>query len=660
MRRSRKKTLRALGLRRRILLIALLLASLSVFYRAFALQVLEADSWRARAENQQADQVALPAPRGTIYDRDGVPLAASQEAFRISIAPRELRKPTEVTQLLRKHAKLTRAAAQRAVDPARSWIVLPGRYDAPVRQALNGVRGVYFERVLRRVMPRGEIATELLGLISADNRALGGLEQQFDAELRGEPGRAATRRDARGRMIPGAWQEIVEPIPGNDLHLTIDADLQEIAREALGEAVAETGATGGELLLSDPRTGEVLAAVSSRKGPRTWRAVTEPYEPGSTLKPFAIATLVAEKRTYLSERVFAENGAYTRESRTIRDVHAHGWLTVAEALKYSSNIVVAKLSERLDPATQYAYLRAFGFGSPTAVTYPSESSGLLRRPASWTEFSPASLAIGYEISVTPLQMLMAWGALANGGVLMEPRLVREVRARDGRIIQSMPTEAVRRVIPEWIANQLRPVLSEAVSAGTARMAALGSWDVAGKTGTARAAVHGRYQSGAYTSSFAGFFPASNPQLVFLVKLDSPRGEYYGAQTAAPVTRTMLEAALAARSIPLDKRAVATKPPPPLAKAKVETPRSAEPASGPYIFALDAGPPRRIAHRSASSLSSVPDVRGLALRDAVRHLHAKGFRVGLQGRGVIKASNPGAGERVPSGALIRLNAVGQKP
>src|SRR5262245_39658718 len=162
MRRSRKHTLRAFGFRRRILLSAVLLASGMVFYRAFALQVLEADSWRARAENQQADQVSLPAPRGTIYDRDGVPLAASQEAFRISIAPRELRNPTEVAQLLRKRAKLTRAAAQRAVDPARTWIVLPGRYSAQARQALNGVRGVYFERVLRRVMPRGDIASELL------------------------------------------------------------------------------------------------------------------------------------------------------------------------------------------------------------------------------------------------------------------------------------------------------------------------------------------------------------------------------------------------------------------------------------------------------------------------------------------------------------------
>jgi cell division protein FtsI (penicillin-binding protein 3) len=657
MRASKSDALRGLALRRRLLLGSLLLTSLLVCYRAFALQVLGADAWRARARNQQANQVSLPAPRGTIYDREGVPLAASQEAFRISIAPRELEQPAEVARLLRKHAGLSRAAAQRAVDRSRRWIVLPGRYDVTARQGLNGVYGVYFERTLRRFQPRGEIASELLGLVSSDNRALGGLEQEFDAELRGQPGRAVTRRDARGRPIPGALQEVVEPVPGHDLHLTIDAELQEIAREALAEAIAETRAAGGELLLSDPRTGEVLAAVSSKEGTSSWRAVTEPYEPGSTLKPFAVATLLAEKRTYLSESVFAENGAYTRESRTIRDETAHGWLTVAQALSHSSNIVLAKLSERLDPTTQYAYLRAFGFGSPTAVTYPSESSGLLRRPANWSRFSPASLAIGYEISVTPLQLLMAWGALANGGVLMEPRLVREVRTREGRTMRTLPPQAVRRVIPERIANQLRPALSDVVKGGTARTAALGPWDVAGKTGTVRTAVHGRYQNGVYTSSFAGFFPASDPQLVFLVKLDSPRGEYYGGVTAAPVTRTLLEAALAARSTPLDKRSVATKAPPPLDRAQVRAPRIVKPASGPFIFALDAGTSRRPTPARESALASVPDVRGLALRDAVRHLHARGLRVRLTGRGVISASEPRAGAIVPRGALVRVTAVG---
>jgi cell division protein FtsI/penicillin-binding protein 2 len=646
---------RANLLRRRLLLGALLSGSLLMTWRAFAVQVLHKEAWRARALGQQADQVALPAPRGTIYDRDGVPLAASQEAFRISIAAREVKDRARLSKLLQKHAGLNRAAAQRAVSLERRWVVLPGRYSAATRQNLNGIRGVYFERVLRRFHPRGEIANELLGSVTSDNRALGGLELEFDALLRGQEGRALTRRDAHRQAIPGALLEVVEPVAGHDLHLTIDADLQEIAREALNAAIAESGSASGEIVMSDPRSGEVLAAVSSKAGVRSWRAVTEPYEPGSTLKPFAIATLLAEKKARLSDSVFAENGEYTREGRTIKDVHEYGWLTVGEALKHSSNVVLAKLSERLDAQTQYAYLRAFGFGSPTAVSYPSESGGLLRRPASWTKYSKASLAIGYEISVTPLQMLMAYGALANGGVLMEPRLVREVRTRDGRVARELAPEAVRRVVPERVAQELRSVLTDVVAEGTAQAAALGPFEVAGKTGTTRLFTGGGYRSGAYTSSFAGFFPATDPQLVFLVKLDHPRGEYYGGQVAAPVTRATLEAAMAALSTPLDKRAVATTAPRPLDVARAAAPEPAQMTSGPFSFVLDAAArrPRRTA--SSAPMVAVPDVRGLPLRDAVRRLHASGLRVRVSGRGVITNTEPLSGTTLRRGAVVRLAA-----
>ncbi|MGH7467291.1 MAG: penicillin-binding transpeptidase domain-containing protein [Longimicrobiales bacterium] len=655
MRKRAADPTHGLALRRQLVLGGLLAGSLLLSVRAFRLQVLQAEAWRERAQHQQGNQVALPAPRGGIYDRDGVPLAVSQEVFRVNIAAREVKDRAHLSKLLQKHLKLTRAAAQRAVNPKRAWVVLPGQYNAATRKALNGVRGVYFERDLRRFHPRGEIANELLGAVSMDHRALGGLELEFDSVLRGRAGRAVTRRDVNRKSIPGAWLEVSEPVAGHDLHLTLDADLQEIAREALADALAETRAASGEIVMADPRTGEVLAAVSSKAGARSWRAVTEPYEPGSTLKPFAVATLLAEKRAQLSDSVFGENGEYTHQGRTIKDVHAYGWLTLAEALKHSSNVVLAKMSERLDAQTQYAYLRAFGFGSPTAITYPSEASGLLRRPAQWTRYSQASLAIGYEISVTPLQMLMAYGALANGGLLMEPRLVREVRTRDGRTTRALPAQSVRRVIPERVAHQLRGVLTDAVEAGTAQAAALGRFAVAGKTGTTRAFAAGRYRSGAYFSTFAGFFPADDPQLVFLVKLDSPRGAYYGGLTAAPVTRATLEAALAALSTPLDKRAMATAPPPPLRVMPVKASDPGERASGAFIFVLDAGPLRR-ALTTDAQIASVPDVSGLPLRDAVRRLHASGFSVRVQGRGVITGSAPVGGTPLRRGAVVRLSAA----
>ncbi len=649
---------RMTGARRRLLLVGMTAVMILLAYRAFQLQVLQRETWRSQATSQQARQTSLPAPRGTIYDRDGVPLAASEETFAISIAPHELLDVKETQKLLQKYARLTRAEAQKAVDQKRGWVVLPGRFDADTRQGLHGLRGVYVERVLRRFYPRGAIAPELIGAVTAEGKALSGLELELNNVLRGREGSAVVKRAARG-PIPGAMQEMIEPTAGQDVVLTIDADLQEIAREALVHAIGETSAASGEIVMADPRTGEILAAVTSKPGVHTWRAVTEPYEPGSTLKPFAVATLLAEKRAQLTDSVFAENGVFIRDGRTIRDVHEYGWLSVADALKHSSNIALAKLSDRLDPETQYTYLRAFGFGSPTAIAYPSESGGLLRRPNRWSKYSRASLAIGYEISVTPLQMVMAYGALANGGVLMEPRLVREVRSREGQVTATFAPRAVRRVVSEKTADELRAVLTDVVEAGTGQAADLGPFAVAGKTGTARAYGDGHYGSGNYYSSFAGFFPADDPQIVFLVKLDSPRGKYYGGLTAAPVTRATLEAALAALSTPLDKRVVAASAPPPLATAQVSAPEvqlRPAPPSGPFIFALDAGPLRHYQQPNSPDESLAPDVMGLPLRDAVRRLHADGFHVKVEGSGVVSSMWPAAGANLPKGALVRLSAA----
>jgi cell division protein FtsI (penicillin-binding protein 3) len=331
---------------------------------------------------------------------------------------------------------------------------------------------------------------------------------------------------------------------------------------------------------------------------------------------------------------------------------------VHEALEKSSNVAMAKLSMRLDPGTQYQYLRDFGFGTPTAVRYPSESGGLLRHPRSWSRQSQPSLAIGYEIAVTPLQMALAYGALANGGELLEPRLVRAVRTRDGRTEQRYERTVVRRVIPREVADELRSALIAVVEGGTGQRAGLGPFVVAGKTGTARIAEGGRYVPGAYTASFAGFFPADDPQLVFLAKLDEPRGEYYGGLTAAPITRSALEAALAAHHAPFDRSTVASQPAQlpdsapavvaPLPRADVT--RALAPR-GPFVLALDESAAAGTA--AAAQPVAVPDVADATLRDAVRALHAAGLRVQVDGTGAVASTWPAAGASVPRGSLVRV-------
>jgi cell division protein FtsI (penicillin-binding protein 3) len=669
--------------RRRILLAGVLASALLAAGRAFQLAVVEGDSWYTRALDQQGDTLSLPAPRGAIYDRGGVPLAASREVFSVALAPREISDPQRVTTLLRDHLGLSRQQASRLVGSTRTWIPLAGRFGPEVREALDNVRGIHFERVQQRFYPNGAVARELLGPVGLDGLPQGGLELEFDSVLRGRPGLAVVRRDSRGRPLPGAMLRTQEPAAGRDLYLTIDHDLQEIADQALREALERTGAAGGELLLTDPGTGEVLAAVSRGNGrrARNWRAVTEPYEPGSTIKPFTVAALLRTDRARLTDSIYAENGRYQLHGRTLSDVTGHGWLTVEEALRYSSNIAIAKASARLDAREHFVALRDFGFGSPTGVSYPAESGGRLRRPAQWSRQSAASLAIGYELSVTPLQMAMAYGALANGGRLLEPQLVREVRSRDGRVERSYAPRVVRQVIPSSVAEQLRRVLISAVADGTGRAAGMGQFAVAGKTGTVRIAVDGRYRAGAYYASFAGFFPADDPQLVIVVKLDEPQGAYYGGVTAAPVTRATLEAALASRNSPLNRAAMARP-----SRLVVTPQRSAD-----GIPAVDPAPPKVVVLREQGAAAApwaglagpvapqsalvdvalasataaghgtltVPDVAGLPMRDGVRRLHAAGFRLRAEGNGRIRRTIPAAGADASSGTVIRVIGAGTR-
>lgn len=656
------------GVRRGLLLFGLLLFAAVLAARAFQISVLQHGTWVARAAMQHADRMELPAPRGTIYDRDGVPLAASREVYRVAIAFREIADREALALLLREQAKLSAAEVRRALDPKRrNWRVLPGRFDEAVKDALDGTHGVHFERVMQRFYPHTTLAAEVLGSVNAEGEALGGIELEFDSILSGRPGMAVVRHGPNGRAIPGTMLRVLEPQPGRDVRLTIDYDLQAIADDALRQALATTRAASGELLLLDPRTGEVLASVSRRaEGPaRNWNAVTAPYEPGSTIKPFTVAAALARGRAALAESVFGEDGRYPLHGRVITDVHPHGWITLADGLRESSNVVMAKVGSRLQPDEQYRYLRDFGFGSPTGVAYPSESGGRLQRPGAWSKQSQASLSIGYEISVTPLQMALAYGALANGGVLMEPRLVREVRSREGRLLTSFEPQAVRRVVPEEIADAIRDVLVSAVEVGTGRAAAMGPFRVAGKTGTARLVIGGRYVPSAYTSTFAGFFPAEDPQLVFLVKLDQPQGAYYGGLTAAPVTRTTLEAALAARSTPLDRRAVARAAAPLPAGVMADPPgviRAVSPAHVLERWPAGSAPPVTFTSNGAgpgAAARVVPDVVGVAPRDAARLLHAAGLRVRLVGHGRVRETVPAAGALAKANAVVQVHGSVQE-
>jgi cell division protein FtsI (penicillin-binding protein 3) len=637
--------------RLRVVEIGLVAALLALVVRAAQVQLVEGRRYAAAAKAQRTEHVVLEARRGTLFDRHGTAIALTQETYHVGIAPNELRDPARDAATIARQLRLPQGDVQRALRQRYAWFA--GPYTALEVQPIRTLRGVHLEPVLRRFYPSREFARAIIGRVGEDGRGGGsgggGLERLLDSLLSGTPGSAVVLKDRSGREYVSPARVIAAPVAGNDVVLTLDAELQEIAQRALDDAIDNMQADGGDVVMLDPATGEVLA-VASRRADGSMRpsAFTDTFEPGSLAKIFAAAALVTFERVRPTERVSGEGGRYRLPDRVVTDEHPLPTLTLADAIRVSSNIALVKFSARLDPDEQYGVLRAFGFGAPTGVEFPAESPGRLRPPREWSRPSSASLAIGYELAVTPIQLAAAYGAIANNGVLLQPTLIREVRGATGAVRYLHRPEPVRRVVTPEVAAKLRDLLRGVVAAGgTAEKAALANFQLAAKTGTARRVVGGRYAAGQYTASFAALFPAGEPQLVVVMKIDNPqKGSYFAAQTAAPVTRSMLEQALAARTVALDRARlsnVATT----ADRAALEEPDGVVPYLVPWPYVPDSAQtqPERI----------VPNVTGRPLREAARTMHARGFSVVVKGWGVIHHTWPAAGERAAAGTTVTMFA-----
>jgi cell division protein FtsI (penicillin-binding protein 3) len=654
-RRRRRRAGPRVGLRRGVLLGAWLLAGFVILGRAAQVQVLQGGEWRQMALEQHRASAPIAAARGSIVDRNGVPLAVSRESWIVSVAPHEIDDVQSAQALLAEALGVSASTARRLTDPSDPWRQAPGRYGAEVREIFSGVTGIYLDRELERSYPHGDVARSLLGHV-VDGEGAGGIEQAYDRLLRGTPGRQVVAKDSDGRRIPGEVFEVESPVTGGEVRLTIDLDLQEIAEEALAEAVETAEARGGDIVVSDPRTGEILAMASMGDGSKdVLSAVTTSYEPGSTLKPFTVAALLKTGRGSLADSVDTGMGYWRVGGHPLRDVSAHGVITLAEALRVSSNIGIAKAAQALTPAQQFENLRDFGFGVATGIELPGEAQGRLPHPDRWSARSPTSLAIGYEIAVTPLQMTAAYGALANGGSLLQPRLVREARGPDGGVEERGEPSVIRRVIPESVSLTISRALVDVVEGGTGTAARIATFQVAGKSGTSYMydPSRGAYVSGRYFASFIGFFPAEDPQLVVYVKLND--AQRYGGAAAAPVTRATMEAVLAARQAPIDRRALLR-----MARSNV-SPAPARPEvrfASVTLAASDDGwvPPPPVTTGGVVRVA-VPDVAGLPARVAVRRLHALGFRVAWEGEGHASGTSPPKGARLAPGDTVWIRSRG---
>ncbi|MDX1495516.1 MAG: penicillin-binding protein 2, partial [Longimicrobiales bacterium] len=473
MSRRRSAEARPHPWRRRTILAGWLLAGLVVSLRAGQIQVVQASEWREIASGQHREDHRLPAPRGTIRDRSGNPMSVTRERASVHVAPREVQDADEVERLLVEALGVPRRRAARLARSGRGWNTA-GTYPPAVQEELLGVPGVYVETSFQRFYPHEDLARGVLGVV-LDDKGRGGIEREFEDWLAGTPGRQVVARDNVGNPIPGEQITLQAPRAGGEVVLTLDMDLQEIAQAALEEAIERHDAVGGDVLITNPRTGEILALVSIQDGHSgALSAVNTSFEPGSTLKPFTVAALLKHDVASLNDTVDVEDGVWEVAGRRLHDTHTEGRMTIREALRESSNVGIAKAALPLSPGVQYENLRDFGFGTRTGIELPGETPGTLRRPTEWSAQSPASLAIGYEIAVTPLQMAMAYGALANGGLLMRPRLIRELRDADGSVVEAYEPEVVRRVLDRRSAEAVGRALVDVVEDGTGTLARLGS------------------------------------------------------------------------------------------------------------------------------------------------------------------------------------------
>jgi cell division protein FtsI (penicillin-binding protein 3) len=544
------------------------LALLALLARLFDLQILQHHFLSSLAERQHQKSTELRGKRGTIYERRLRELALSVHRESIYLNPGDFSmNPETVTQLARTLG-LQEAVILEKLHSDRQFVWLKRRSPPEEVEAVRslGIKGIGFVTESQRVYPKGALAGQLIGFVGTDETGLEGIEHTYDSTLAGEAVRVMLDRDARGRPISLQSDAIREPAQGFDLVLTLDERIQFVAERELRQQISQLGARGGVALVMQPFTGEILAlANESPFDPnsfrdataKVWRerGITDTFEPGSTIKAFLAAGAMEERLVRPDDMFFGEQGSIQVASVAIRDHEKYGWLTFREVIEKSSNVGAIKVGQRLGKDRLYDYLTRFGLGSRTGVDFPGEALGLLRPPQQWSEVSLASLSIGQELSVTSLQLATAFSALANGGMLMRPRLVKAIM-KDGQVVQETAPTTIRRVISESTARQITNLMQGVVTRGTGRAAAVEGYAVAGKTGTAQKfdATLGKYSPQKYVASFIGYLPAERPRATILVSIDEPQvAMAWGGIAAAPLFGAIAQQTMRYLRVPPDSK-----------------------------------------------------------------------------------------------------------
>lgn len=621
--------------------------------RLVYLQVIDHADLMARADRQQMRTVTPPAKRGEIFDRNGRVLAYSVDADTVAADPSEIDDPDQVAR--RVCGALDGCTAEKRADMAKklrrrgAFVYLARQLSPDEARAVRDLQlpGIIFLKENRRYYPKKELAAHVIGYVGLDNVGLGGIESAYDSRIRGRDGKVLIQSDAKRHAL---FSRVERPATaGAGIELTIDQYLQYVAERELRIGVEANHAAGGSAVVMDPNTGEILAlanwptfnpnAISrSDDEARRNRAIQTLYEPGSTFK--IVTASAALERHVITPDTLVETspGFITFGSRVIHDTHAYGLIPFTDVIVKSSNVGAIKVGMRVGAQALGEYVSRFGFGQTLAPDFRGETPGIVWNIASLDPSALASVSMGYQIGVTPIQMITAASSVANGGHLLEPRVVRAFLT-DGRRVE-VPHTVLRQTITPETAATLTTIMEQVVERGTAKAAQIPGYTVAGKTGTAAKLVNGHYQKSDYNASFVGFVPSRKPALAILVVIDSPHGAgYTGGAVSAPIFKRIAESALTYLGIP-----PTLNPAPPVLMAR-RSDDDSEVVAQPAKIDGD-----RTAVLELAKAGLMPDLRGFSAREALRTLSQIGLTARMSGDGFVVTQSP-----EPGAALVRGGA-----
>lgn len=687
-------------MQKRLLLLeaAVFAAVLCVEGRLVYLQVFKHMEFQQLAYHQQYTPKETQPSRGVIEDRAGALLAMNIDLFNVCAHPNQITDKASTAATLSRALGIPYAEVLSKIsgDKPFVWVARQVPYERSEAVESLKLQGVETSREQRRFYPDHEMAAHVLGFDGIDNQGLDGLERQFNSSLTGKKGFVMAERDARGRVVLSDNKAIRASVDGLNVVTTIDKTIQHIAQVELGKAFDKYRCKAASIVVMDPHTGEILAMSDYptfdpnhyAQYPREdWnnRVVNDEFEPGSTFKLIAAVGALEEGVVNEDDKFFCENGAYhTNYGRTVTDHEKFGWLTFREIFGYSSNIGMVKVSEKLGKEGLYRYAKRFGMGDLTGIDLPGEAPGKLRPLDKWSGLSLTSIPYGYEVSTTPIQMLAAYAAIANGGVMMKPYVVKALETPDGRVVKEFVPKKIRRVCSAKTVKRITEMMKWVVEKGTGTAVALPSYAIAGKTGTAYKFMNGHYSKYNYVSSFIGFVPADNPKFAIYVSLDDPRGIYWGGYTAGPVFKEVAKRALVYDLVPGSEQTQTIG----LAQARHSVPSftgltceqckwlaqredltikfdgkgervvaQSQPAgealpvenNKPAKVLLTLGEPQ-----GETAKGVMPELRGKTKRQALALLAPLGVNVNFKGEGVVRAQFPPAGRTVQSGTPCDLS------